>query len=908
MLKGKTITGWSFYNTVFMMKGLALLVCIGITGILCAQVTISGSVKDQSGKGLVNASIIISPVHTNKVLAFKMTDAKGLFSIALETSLDSIQIKLNLLNHETEIRLLSNKTQEVHFIATEKATVLEEVVVKEAMVYRKGDTVVHDVGEFANKDDRTLSDVIKKMPGLEIDEGGKITYQGKDINQFTVEGKDLMQGRYGIIPNSIPYKDVSKLEVVENNQPVKMLKDKVPSENAGINLKLKKATTWTGTANLASGFSPLLWNVKLTPMLFSKKRQALFSIKSNNTGENIISETANFIGLSGFVGFSRENETGKFLRVSSVSPPASVPQNRYWFNTTHTGSLNTLQSFQKDWEARVNVQYVYHELDVAGSSQSSITNLDAMGNVLNTVNFSRSSELNDISRNLKTTLSLNRNTKSNFFKNDLTFAMDRSGVRSTVKLNGIPAYQQTHANGFSIQNSLSTVLPADKKSKYLVNLQSYVNYINDPEWYRVDSLQALEFSDAAMQSALSLKQLKRSGSFNTTNSAGMALTVKNFTITPAIRFSYANELLNTELEVEPSLGNRQQMKEPWLNRLQWENFNAQAAAGINLKKERFRFSLNLPLSNNIIHVKDDENAFTKSINKWLFQPSMFTEYVVKKFTFSVNASKGNRFSSLTAIYPGYVFSALDFNAYQSPIEEAQMLNAGGRISYKNLLTNMDANAGYSYNHSSSNIMLARQITGNGQQVITAILQDNEGSRNTAFLNLGNYIKSALTSIGAGYTYSRSQMINLLNNNLFTTVNHNHAVSFKMENSYLSWLIANYNLTYAHSKRADRGTGNTTSAVTQSGRLAFYIFKKGSIRFSGDWNSYNIGQQKFSNQFLDAAYRHTMGKRKIDLEVKWTNILNNKQYEQVIISNIQTNITQFSLRPSQVLFSARMNLR
>ncbi|MFT3902324.1 MAG: hypothetical protein QM727_04090 [Niabella sp.] len=891
-----------------MMKGIALLICIGITGIVCAQVTISGNVKDQSGKGLANASVLISPLNTNKVLAFKMTDAKGLFSIALETSLDSIQIKLNLLNHETEIKLLSNKTQEVHFIAREKATVLEEVVVKESMVYRKGDTIVHDVEQFANKDDRTLSDIIKRIPSLEIDEGGKIKYQGKDINQFTVEGKDLMQGRYGIIPNSIPYKDVSKLEVVENNQPVKMLKDKIPSENAGINLKLKKETTWTGTAGLALGFSPFLWNVKLTPMLFSKKRQALFSIKSNNTGENIISETANLIGLSGFVGFSQKNETGKFLNASSVSPPGSVPQNRYWFNTTHTGSLNVLQSFQKDWEARVNVQYTYHELDLAGSSQSAITTLDAEGNVLNTVSYGRSSELNDIARNLKATLSLNRNTKSNFFKNDLTFAMDRNGARSTVKLNGMPAYQQTHSNGFSVQNSLSTVLSVDKRSKYLVNLQSYINYISDPEWYRVDSLHALEFSDAAMQSALSVKQLKRSGTFNTTNSAGMAFTLKDVTITPTVRFKYADELLNTNLELERSSGDIHQMQVPWLNRLKWENFNTEAAVGISLKKERFRFSLNLPLSNNIIHVKDEENAFTKNLTRWLFQPSMFTEYVIKKFTFSANASKGNRFSSLTAVYPGYVFSGLDFNAYQSPIEEARTLNAGSRITYKDLLTNVDANAGYSYSRNSSNIMLAREVADNGQQVVTAILHDNRGSRNTTFLNLGKYIKDALTNIGAGYNYSRSQTMNQLNNNLFTIVNHNHSVSFKMENSYLSWLIANYSFVYAHSKRADRSAGNATSAVTQSGRLAFYIFKNGSLRFSGDWNSYNISQQKFSNQFLDAGYRHTVGKRKVDLEVKWTNILNTKQYEQVIINNIQTNITQFSLRPSQVLFSAKMNLR
>ncbi|GAB3428313.1 peptidase associated/transthyretin-like domain-containing protein [Niabella aquatica] len=891
-----------------MMKGVALLLCTGITGILCAQVTISGNVKSQSGKPLANASIIIGPVNTNKVLAFKMTDSNGQFNLTLQTPLDSVQVKLNLMNHEAETKVIANKTQELYFIAREKATILEEVVVKEAMIYKRGDTIVHDVEQFANKNDRTLADVIKKMPGLEIDEGGKITYQGKDINQFTVEGKDLMQGRYGVIPNSIPYQDISKLEVVANNQPVKMLKDKVPSENAGINLKLKRETTWTGTGGLGLGFSPFLWSVKLTPLLFAKKRQALFNFKSNNTGENILAETGNFIGLSGFTGFSQENSTGNFLNVSSVSPPASIPQSRYWFNISHAVSGNFLQSLKNDWETKANIQYIYHELDLAGTVQTTITNLDASGNALHTVNYARSSELNDIARRLKATLSLNRNAKNNYFKNDLIFAMDRNAADATIWLDRRPAYQKTYSNGFSIQNSLSTILPIDKKSKYLISLQSYINYINDPEWYKVDSLNALELSDADMQSSLSIKQLKRSGTFNTNNSAGMVFTIKDFTIAPAIRFRYANELLNTDLELEQPGRNILQMQPPWLNSLQLENYNAQAAVAINMKKEVFRFSLNLPLSNNSINVQDSENAFARDLNRWLFQPSFFGEVLVKKFTFAVNASRSNRFSTLTTIYPGYVFSALNFNAYQSPIEEAAIMNAGGRVAYKNLLSNIDANAGYSYSHNSSNMMLSTQIASNGQQVTTGILRDNSGNSSNIFFNFGKYMKAALMNIGLGYSYARFETMNLLNDNLFTSVNLSQTASFKMENSYLTWLIGNYSFVYGHSKRTDRGSNYSSASVIQSGRLAFYIFKNGSVNFSGDWNQYTIGGQKFTNEFVDASYRHTLGKRKVDLEIKWMNVLNTRAYEQVVINNIQTNITQFSLRPSQVLLSIRMNLR
>lgn len=891
-----------------MIKWITLLISMSTSTMLCAQVIISGTVKNQSGTPLVNASIIISPVGSNKVIAFKMTDGKGAFSIAHQYGLDSIQVKLNLLNHETEIKTIINQTQEVHFIAKEKATVLEEVFVKDPMVFRKGDTIVHDVAQFANKNDRTLADVIKRMPGLEIDESGKMKYQGKDINQFTVEGKDLMQGRYGIIPNSIPHQDVGKLEVVENNQPIKMLKDKVPSENAGINIKLKKSVTWTGSGSAALGLSPFLWNLKLTPMLFTKKRQALFNVKSNNTGEDIISENGNFISLSGFMGQSQDNGTGNFLQPSLVNPPASIPQNRYWFNRSHAIGANFLEGLKHDWEAKANLLYTYHELDLKGSSNTSITNLNADGTVLNTLNYSRKSDLNDIARKAKATLSLNRNAKANFFKNDLIFSVDRSNSRSTLEVNGIPAYQRTHANGFSIQNSLSTLFAIDKQSKHLINLQSYINYVHDPEWYRVDSLKALQFSDADMQSALSLQQFKRSGSFNTTNTVSMAFSRNDLTIIPAMRFLYADELLNTDLELTQATGVVQSKEVPWLNRLKLNNFNTQASVGINLKKDNIRFSLNLPLSNNIIHIKDEENIFQRELNKWLFQPSLFAELSAKKFTFSATAARVNRFSSLTGIYPGYVFSALNINAYQSPIEEAALTRAGSRIAYKNLLHNIDANVGYNYTYNKSNIMLSRQIADNGQQVSTAVLQNNSGTTHTLFFNFSKYMKRAATNLGAGYNYTRSTTMNLLNNNLFTAINHNQNASLKIENSSLSWLIAGYTIAYGYSKRTDRGANNLTYTLSQAAKLSFYISEKSAFNISGDWNRYAIAQQQFNNQFADASYRHTIGKRNIDLELKWMNIFNAKEYEQVLINTIQTNITRFTLRPSQLLVSVRMNLR
>ena len=70
----------------------------------------------------------------------------------------------------------------------------------------------------------------------------------------------------------------------------KILQDKVPSENAAINIKLKKAVTMTGRGEVGVGMEPFLYNLKLTPMFFGQKNQWVVNYKANNNGESVEKE------------------------------------------------------------------------------------------------------------------------------------------------------------------------------------------------------------------------------------------------------------------------------------------------------------------------------------------------------------------------------------------------------------------------------------------------------------------------------------------------------------------------------------------------------------------------------------------------------------------------------------------
>ena len=104
------------------------------------------------------------------------------------------------------------------------AFVLKEVQVKGSRITGR-DTISFDLTRFANERDNSLKDVLKKLPGVDIEKNGRINYNGKPINRFTVEGLDLTDGKYNQLEENIKAKDVKKAEVIEHDQPIKALQN-----------------------------------------------------------------------------------------------------------------------------------------------------------------------------------------------------------------------------------------------------------------------------------------------------------------------------------------------------------------------------------------------------------------------------------------------------------------------------------------------------------------------------------------------------------------------------------------------------------------------------------------------------------------------------------------------------------
>ncbi len=294
--------------------------------------TLTGKVTDSSGKPLTAVSVTLLN-ENGKVVSFAKTDKMGAFSVKVPENRNAAEVVFSMMGYAKVIMPLTEFQNGQTFAMAEEALALKEVKVTAQRIRQRSDTLVFSVDGFKQQQDRSIADVIKKMPGLDVKSDGKITYQGKAINEFTVEGMDLTNGKYAQISENLSADKVKSVEIKENYQPKRVLKDVQFSEQAALNLVLKEDAkyVWQGVADVATGVTvqddvEWLRDTRFMEMVFGKKHQSVSMWKTNNTGKDIQKEVGDLI-------FESNTLSPLNSRLSSIGGTAAdIDDRHYTFN------------------------------------------------------------------------------------------------------------------------------------------------------------------------------------------------------------------------------------------------------------------------------------------------------------------------------------------------------------------------------------------------------------------------------------------------------------------------------------------------------------------------------------------------------------------------------------------------
>jgi hypothetical protein len=288
------------------MRDLLMVLLVLVATSTYGQVKLEGVVKDSIGNPLELANVVAINKATNILDSYAITNDLGKFRLDLEkNSAYKIQVSyIGMITYEDQIE--TKETKLTRDFTLQNDTALDEVeLVYEMPVTIKGDTIVYNADSFKNGTERKLEDVLKKLPGVEINSDGEIEIEGKKVSKVMVEGKDFFDGDSKLATQNIPANAVDKVQVLKNHSEIGQLSGVTNNEdNIAINIKLKegKKNFWFGTVTAGSGVADNEGLYLTQPKLFyySPKYSVNVIGDLNNIGERVFTRRDYFNFTGGF--------------------------------------------------------------------------------------------------------------------------------------------------------------------------------------------------------------------------------------------------------------------------------------------------------------------------------------------------------------------------------------------------------------------------------------------------------------------------------------------------------------------------------------------------------------------------------------------------------------------------------
>ena len=331
---------------------------------------IKGVVFDTIAKQSVPAATItVLQAKDSSLVTFTMTNSRGEFSLANVPYGDYRLLVTHVSYHNVNKYFTVNDANKnidlANIEVSDKNKVLEEVVImaEAPPVTLIGDTVQYNAGSFKTKPNAVVEDLLKRMPGIQVEKDGTVKAQGQEVKRILVDGKEFFGTDPKIATKNLPADAVDKVQVYDKQSDMAQLTgfDDGQSEKT-INLKLKKDKKkgLFGKVN-AGGGTEGRYQGKFNVNSFKGARQMSVIGMGNNTN----AEGFSFMDILSFSGGMNQlggGGGGMNINISSSDPLASSMGggNNNSINTSWAGGANYNNIIGTKMEVQSNYFYNHY--------------------------------------------------------------------------------------------------------------------------------------------------------------------------------------------------------------------------------------------------------------------------------------------------------------------------------------------------------------------------------------------------------------------------------------------------------------------------------------------------------------------------------------------------------------------
>jgi outer membrane receptor protein involved in Fe transport len=355
-----------------MQKTLLLFLLLTVTTSFAQKFTIKGQVTDTLSTAMPSATVMLMNPKDSSLVNFGATDAKGFFEMK-NVSKGNYEVKVTFVGFAPAVKDLtvSDFNGLVIDIGRMKlspvSAELEALVVKgeKAPVTVKRDTIEFNAGSFKTKANANVEDLLKKMPGMDVQSDGTIRAQGEQVQRVTVDGREFFGRDPKLATRNLPADAIDKVQVFDkkSDQATFTGIDDGQREKT-INLELKEEKRNGAFGNLMAGAGTNdRFQGKASVNRFSKGKQLSFLGMGNNVNEQGFS-LDDYMNFSG--GSQQMAAGGGSMRVqvdgnNQNGVPLNFGGRQNGIMANYAGGVNFNQDFSN--KTKAGGSYFYNTLD-----------------------------------------------------------------------------------------------------------------------------------------------------------------------------------------------------------------------------------------------------------------------------------------------------------------------------------------------------------------------------------------------------------------------------------------------------------------------------------------------------------------------------------------------------------------
>ncbi len=845
------------------------------------ETQINGVIKNAFGKGVADVSVYVTR-HDQRysVFASTLSAIDGSYSVKFSSSADSVRIHVSGLNITATSVVCANRSHSKDIIVEEKAQEINEVVVRAPKITAKADTISYDVAAFQSKNDVSIAQVLKRLPGITVSDAGQIFYQGKSIKNFYIEGLNLMKGRYGIATNNIDPNSISAIEVLERHQDIKTLQGLKEEERASINLKLKSGVrgVFNLIATLGGGYEDeALWNNELISTYFRRNNQMLATYKGNNSGHDLERELRSF----------DDYDYSRLSTVSDITMPSAPGINKkyYYFNQSHSATYNQVFRVGKSGEFGVNALFL---TDKDSRSNQSITTTLLPSGLRNVVDESFNGTLY---RNLANgNITYKKNDARSYIKEQLTFDWFSTEGESNI-LSSEEIHQKNQVSNYRLYNTFHYVSRSNIDKG--IDFSSKINLEKRPHSLEVNNNL---FPDIIVSEQMLQTAERRNISTENTLEFLSSIVWGELKIHPTIFFDYAHNGLTSTLE-------------SYINDLVLESLNTGIGIFASYKKKRFSSELNISGRYKYFNLNNLQDDILTDKHRFVLEPRLRLSYDIdgaNTLRFSAGLSYSN--PAIENLYNSYILNSYrQLSIYENnELYQSQTQTYSLSYNYKNIVSMLFCGLDLSWYHKRPYILYGSYYDGLVERIISQATNETADMASAKLrASKGFYWKSL--KIGFEFVYSYYDNPILLQNEIVRYEGNSIYPRLDLSFNPFSWMALTYEGVYyqSHTKMQGGEEMPILKSLSNNASFEFYLPLDISLGFNASHYYNNLNQDDASFLLAEANIKYSF--KRWSFTLSCDNLFNRSMYVYANSSGLTENSSIYYIRSRSILLKVRFRI-